>query len=228
LSSRRLGVVLVTIAAVIGVATPAWAHVTIEPSQAPKGSDAVLAFTVPNEMDNADTTKVEITFPTDHPIADASVEPVTGWTATVQMTKVQTPIKTDSGSTTDAVQSVTWTGGAIKPGQFQQFTVSVGLPDDADSLEFKALQTYSNGQVVRWIEDTPKGGPEPENPAPVLTLTSASDTGESASASTQTAASTSSSTSDSTARTLGIVGIVVGALGLAVAGVALATRRRTA
>jgi uncharacterized protein YcnI len=225
LNIRRLGAALLTIAAVIAIASPAWAHVTIQPSQAPKGSDAVLAFTVPNEMDNADTTEVQIAFPTDHPIADVAVEPVAGWTDTVQMTKVQTPIKTDSGSTTDAVQSVTWTGGAIKPGQFQQFKVSVGLPDDADSLEFKALQTYSNGQVVRWIEDTPKGGPEPENPAPVLTLTSGTGNAQPASASTS---STSSSSSDSTARTLGIIGIVVGAVGVVVAGLAMATSRRRA
>lgn len=222
---RRLGVALVTIAAVIGVASPAWAHVTIEPEQAPKGSDAVLTFTVPNEMDNADTTQIEIDFPTDHPIADASVEPVTGWTPTVKTMTVQTPIKTDSGNTTEAVQSVTWTGGAIKPGQFQQFKVSVGLPDDADSLEFKALQTYSNGQIVRWIEDTPKGGPEPDNPAPVLTLTNASDSAQPASAATT---ATSASDSDSTARTLGIVGIIVGAVGIVVAGLALASRRRAA
>jgi uncharacterized protein YcnI len=218
-----LGAALLTIAAVVAVASPAWAHVTIEPSQAPKGTDAVLAFTVPNEMDNADTTEVQVAFPTDHPIADALVQPTAGWTATVQMTKVQNPIKTDSGSTTDAVQSVTWTGGAIKPGQFEQFKVSVGLPDDADSLEFKTLQTYSNGQVVRWIEDTPKGGPEPENPAPVLTLTNATENAQPASAS---ASSTSSSSSDSTARTLGIIGIVVGAIGVVVAGLAMATSRR--
>jgi hypothetical protein len=35
---------------------------------------------------------------------------------------------------------------------------------------FKAVQTYGDGTVVRWIEDQPKGAPEPEHPAPVLTL----------------------------------------------------------
>ena len=38
-----------------------------------------------------------------------------------------------------------------------------------DTVDFKALQTYNNGDIVRWIEPTPAGGEEPEHPAPVLT-----------------------------------------------------------
>jgi uncharacterized protein len=42
--------------------------------------------------------------------------------------------------------------GGIKPGQFQDFPISVQIPGKAgDKLTFKALQTYSNGEVVRWI-----------------------------------------------------------------------------
>ena len=33
------------------------------------------------------------------------------------------------------------------------------VPDDADSLTFKALQTYSNGDVVRWIDAQQAGQP---------------------------------------------------------------------
>jgi uncharacterized protein YcnI len=220
---RRALVALAAGTSVLAVAGPAWAHVGIQPSQAPKGSDTVLAFTVPGEIENADTVKVEIVFPTDHPIADASVEPLAGWTATVQRTKAPEPIKTDNGDVTEMVESVTWSGGAIKPGEFQEFKVSVGLPSDADSLEFKAVQTYSNGQVVRWIEDTPPNGPEPQNPAPVLMLTGEQGTGTS-----RPAAATATAASDSTARTIGIVGIVLGGLGLVGAGVALAGRRRGA
>ena len=35
-------------------------------------------------------------------------------------------------------------------------------------MVFKALQTYSDGNVVRWIEEPVDGGEEPEHPAPVL------------------------------------------------------------
>jgi hypothetical protein len=43
-----------------------------------------------------------------------------------------------------------------------------------NQLQFKASQTYSDGEVVQWIEPTVKGGAEPAHPAPVLTLTKAS------------------------------------------------------
>ncbi len=221
---RRFTVVVaVTIAALLGLAAPAFAHVTVQPKDAPAGSDAQLTFSAPNEMDNANTTQLEVDFPTDHPIASANVKPVPGWTFNVQMMRVTTPISTDSGNVTQAVKSVIWTGGTIKPGEFQQFTVSVGLPQNATSLTFKALQTYDNGQVVRWIDPTVAGQPEPDHPAPVLTLTKAEST-----SATAPAATAKSSSSDSTARTLAIIGIVLGAIGVLVAGAGVMARRRTA
>ena len=144
----------------------AWAHVTVSPDRAPKASDAVLVFQVPNEEDNASTVQVEVAFPADKPIAEASVQPVPGWTAQVTTAPVTKPIKTDEGTVSEAVSKIVWTGGAIMPGQFEQFPISVGLPDSTGPLVFKALQTYSDGNVVRWIEVPAAGGAEPDHPAP--------------------------------------------------------------
>ncbi|MCU1430660.1 MAG: hypothetical protein JWL83_4660 [Actinomycetia bacterium] len=220
-----LGAFAVMGALAVALAGPASAHVTIEPPEAAKGSDAVLAFTVPNEMDNAATTQVVIAFPTDHPIADAFTEPIPGWTAKVERAKAAKPIKTDNGDVTEYVSRITWSGGSIGPGQFQNFSVSVGLPTDTDSLVFKALQTYSNGQVVRWIE-TPVGGTEPDHPAPTLTLTAA---GSSATpgVTTAPAASTTSSKSDSS-KGLAVAALVVGIVALLVGAGALARGRTPA
>jgi len=213
---KKLAVTLATTGlAVLALAAPAAAHVTIEPSQAPKGSDAVLAFTVPNEEDNATTNKVVIAFPTDHPIADASIAPIPGWTATVDHAKSSTPIKTDNGDVNEYVSRITWSGGSIAPENFQQFKVSVGLPDDTDSLVFKALQYYSNGDVVRWIE-TPSAGVEPDHPAPTLTLTAAS--GGSATA--------TPSSSDSDSNGLAIAALIVSGVALIVGIVAIVRPRR--
>jgi periplasmic copper chaperone A len=232
---RRLGIVGLVMCAVVVVGGPAWAHVSITPDAAPKGSFTVLSFNVPNEEATANTTKVVIVFPTDHPIGDASVEAVPGWTVKVEKTKLDKPIQTDEGEVTEAVSQVTWSGGTIAPESFQQFTIEVGLPDDADSLEFKALQTYDNGTTVRWIEPTPPDGTEPENPAPVLTLTAP----EGDHGTTSTTAATSPTTSGTaaskdlaqkddvdSAKTLGIVGVIVGAVGLLVALGAVALGRR--
>jgi len=223
---RRFGVAGLAMGAVVLMAAPAWAHVSISPTSAPKGSDAVLGFTVPDESDSASTVKVAIFFPTDHPIAEALVEPIAGWTAKVETVHVAKAIPTDAGSVNEAVKSVTWTGGHIVPGDFQEFKVSVGLPADASSLEFKALQTYSDGTLVNWIEDTPASGPEPDHPAPVLTLTAADETGGTTPASTGGTASTTpaplpsdvATTSDvNSAKTISYVAIGIGAVGLILA-----------
>src|SRR5690349_13769841 len=106
-------------------ATAASAHVTISPPSAPKGSDAVLGFVVPNEKDTATTTKVEITFPADHPILDAKTEAMPGWTATVGTTHLAKPITTDDGTFSDYVSSITWSGGQIGQDHFAEFRVAV-------------------------------------------------------------------------------------------------------
>ncbi|MDH6126389.1 YcnI family protein [Kitasatospora sp. GP82] len=216
-------------ATVLLVAGPASAHVTVQPSSAAQGAaDQSFAFRVPNEDDKAGTVKVELFFPTDHPVPSVLLAAVPGWTDQIETTKLATPIKTDDGEITDVVSHVTWTGGTIAPGHYQDFTVDFGqLPTGTDQLVFKTLQTYSNGNVVRWIDTTQPGQPEPEHPAPTLHLTAAaaadSPTAAAPSATAATAGSSGnaaapkSAASDSTARTLGIVGIAVGVLGVVAA-----------
>jgi uncharacterized protein YcnI len=225
---RRVG--LVTALAAAGVLTAAGvasAHVTVHPDSYAKGAtDGVLTFRVPNEEDTADTTKVQVFLPTDHPVLGVLVSPHDGWTAKVTNTKLKTPVKTDDGTITDAVSEITWTGGKIRAGQYEDFDLAFGqLPDTTGQLTFKALQTYSDGKIVRWIDEAESGGEEPENPAPVVKLTAKVAEGEGSSASTTASgvpksadgSTSAASDSDSTARGLGIAGLIVGLLGLAAA-----------
>ena len=39
-----------------------------------------------------------------------------------------------------------------------------GLPKDTDSLTFKAIQSYDNGQDVAWIDVPDATNPNPEHP----------------------------------------------------------------
>jgi len=162
---RRAGLVAgLTSAAVLAAAGAAFAHVTVHPESYAKGAtDGVLTFRVPNEEDTASTTKVQVFLPTDHPVLGVLVTPQAGWTAKVTHTTLKTPVTTDDGTITDAVSEITWTGGTIGSGQYEDFDVAFGqLPDDTDQLSFKTLQTYSDGTVVRWIEEPQKGGALPE------------------------------------------------------------------
>ncbi|MEU6365046.1 YcnI family protein [Streptomyces sp. NPDC046931] len=236
LKPSRLAVTgAVAASAVLFLSVPAFAHVTVQPEgAAAKGGYAVVDFKVPNERDNASTTRLEVTFPADHPLASVMPQPLDGWKVQVTKSKLDKPLTLHGKQIDEAVTKVTWTatGKGIEPGYFQKFPLSVGqLPENTDQLAFKALQTYSDNEVVRWIEPEKEGQEEPENPAPVLQLTAAasghhgSGAGDAStgSAAEETAAEGSPS-SDTTARVLGIVGIVVGAAGVAYG--VLAGRRR--
>ncbi|MFJ8573532.1 YcnI family copper-binding membrane protein [[Kitasatospora] papulosa] len=232
------GVAASTVLLLAGTAS---AHVSVQPQgEAAKGGYATVNFKVPNERNDASTVKLEVNFPTDHPLASVSPQPVAGWKIDVTRSKLAKPLEVHGKKIDEAVSKVTWTadGKGIEPGFFQQFPLSVGqLPEDTDQMVFKALQTYSNKEVVRWIEEPAEGGEEPESPAPVLALSApaadahgapADDKSGEAAKEKTTASSddTSSSNSDSTARVLGIVGIVVGVAGVAFG--VLAGRRRNA
>ena len=210
---------------VVALAGTAFAHVTITPGSAPQGSTAELTFKVPNEESTAATVEVQVQVPTAHPIAQFLVKPVPGWTVSVQTVTLAKPIVTDDGSFTTAVSEVTWTGGKILPGQFQDFSVSADpLPSGISQLVFKALQTYSNGDVVRWIDVPQAGQPDPEHPAPVLTLTPAGADADAAAAAQ--ADPPAAAGSDTTAVVLGAAGLAAGLLGLAAGGSAWLRVRR--
>jgi uncharacterized protein YcnI len=227
------------LAALVLMAAPASAHVTVNPSNAAQGGYTKLTFRVPNEKDSGATTQVEVDLPQDTPIASVQVKPTPGWTATVTKSKLAKPIKSDDGEITEAVTQIVWKANtqdaAIQVGQFQEFDVSAGPLPTADKIVFKALQTYSDGEVVRWIEEPTADGKEPAHPAPTLKLAKAS-TDTTVGGSTAATGSTDSSAAkatDSSARSranlglgLGIAALVIALAGVVLAG--LAWRRRPA
>ncbi len=210
---------------VLGV-LPASAHITVAAPGATAGDEAVLNFRVPTEKDNASTTTVQVTMPANQPLASVAVQPHPGWTAVVQKTTLPQPIQTDDGPVTQVVTEVTWTAttpqAAIAPGQFDEFSLLAGPLPNAASLSFPATQTYSDGSVVAWNQAAAPGAPEPEHPAPTLTLTSGADTSPAPAANS---AATGSSPS-STPLVLSIVALVVAVAALAGLAVALLRGRR--
>jgi uncharacterized protein YcnI len=238
MKNRFLAGITLALGIVGWTAVPAFAHVTVDPTTAPKGGQVALGFRVANERPDASTTQVQIFFPTDHPILQVAPQSIRGWQDKVTTRHLASPVATPDGPVSDVVSEVDWSGGPIAPGHFQEFQIlATGLPTDTDQLVFKALQTYSNGDVVRWIDPVTAGQPDPDHPTPVLKL-SAIGSGVPASpaaatnptATAQTSLDTSrlaKKSSVSTATTIGIVGMVLGALGLVAALWALRMLRRT-
>jgi uncharacterized protein len=228
---KIIGATAVAGGLVVMMAAPAFAHVTVSPDSAAKGGFATLTFQVPNEMDNANTMKIDLKLPDDHPFASVSVQPKAGWTYQTTPKNLPTPITNDDGQqVTQYVSEIAWTGGQIKPGEFDTFVISVGtLPDDVDSLTFPVIQSYDNGQDVSWIDPTVEAQPEPDHPAPVVHLTAAAnDTGTTSDASGSPSTNpsvTATVVKKETNNTLGIIALVVGAVGLILGAVAL-TRAR--
>ncbi len=195
----------------LGAGTAA-AHVTASSPDARQGGYAVITLLVPNESAKATTTGLTVTLPAhvagDTSLSSVRTSPMPGWTATVT-----------KDPATSAPTAVTWTaaqGTSIGDNQFGQFQLSVGTLPKQAALNLPATQTYSDGSVVKWDEPAKPDGPEAEHPVPTVQLAAAGD--PHAVSATVAAPPAAASTTDGTARWLGGVGLVLGALGLALGG----------
>jgi uncharacterized protein YcnI len=217
----------------------AQAHISLHPNTIPAGAFATLDVRVPGEQESAHVTKVDVLFPPG--FVGVDYENVPGWSTRVIETKLATPI-TEDGETIDTEVSQivwTWTGplGKVENGQFVNFPLSVAIPDDAAGkpLEFRTVQTYSNGQVVHWIDPSLTA----EHPAPRINVTAKGgvvqevagdeagpEAGATGSSST-TPATTSTHTSSGASKGLGVAALVVGILGLVFGVLALLAVRRS-
>jgi uncharacterized protein YcnI len=172
----RLGVVLAAASAlVVGGGSVAAAHVSVHANEAVQGGSTEIAFRIPNESDTASTVAVRVAFPVETPIARVAVLPQAGWTYRVTRATLPAPVSAGHGDqVSEVVSEIEWRASGpdtgVKPGEYQVFRVSAGPLPMTDRLVFKAIQSYGDGQVQRWIEEPVAGEQEPEHPAPVLAL----------------------------------------------------------
>ena len=221
---------LSALALALAFAAPATAHVTLQPEEVPAGAFKRLDVRVPNERDDASTTKVSVRFPPG--FIFVSHEPVDGWETEIEMAKLDKPVEVFGEKRTEQVDTVTFTtdGKGVRPGQFQDFGLSVGLPDRPGStLTFKATQTYSSGEVVRWI-----GAPDADEPAPQVKLAASREGEEGGHSGGSGAAETVAPAGDGGgdgggggSDALPVIALIVGGLGL-LAGIAGLTASRRA
>jgi uncharacterized protein YcnI len=142
----------------LALSAPAWAHVVISPEEVAAGDYATLTVSVPTEKE-VPTTKVRVEVPDGFIVS--GVQPVPGWDYSFEE---------DGG----LITAVTWSGGEIKPKEFQQFLLQAQTPEEPGDYPWKASQTYQGGSVVEWT-----GPPEAEEPAPVVAVVSGGSEGHS-------------------------------------------------
>jgi uncharacterized protein YcnI len=150
------------------------------------------------------------------------VQPVPGWEITTTTRTLDQPSEAEGESISEVVDTITWTATGdtqIAPGEFQLFWISAGqMPTDATELVFPAVQTYSSGEEVAWIERSVEGAAEPDHPAPSVELVAADTSGGAAPATND---------DDDGTDALTVVALVLGTLGLLAGGVALVIARRS-
>ena len=208
----------------LGVAAPASAHVSVTPSDTAAGAYVVLTFSVPHGCEGSPTTGITIQVPEEI----LSVTPTRNPYYDVKKTMVELdePVEDAHGnSVTERVGEVTYTSKLPLPdGVRDALELSLQLPDAAgETLAFPVIQQCEKGQTG-WTE-VPADGQDAdalEFPAPTVTITDPAEPGEPATGTPEAEESGADN------ETLGIAGLVVGALGVAVGCVALSrTRRRS-
>lgn len=161
------------IAATVALLAPAAAdaHISLHPNTIPAGAFATLDVRVPGEQEGAHVTKVDVLFPPD--FTSVNYENVPGWSTHVIETKLATPINKGGETINTEISQIvwTWTGplGKVENAQFINFPLSLAIPENTagKALEFRTVQTYSNGQIVHWIEPSLTA----EHPSPRINVT---------------------------------------------------------
>jgi uncharacterized protein YcnI len=232
MTQRRLVLATMIAGACALLPAAARAHVSLHPNAIPQGAYVTTYVRVPNEADHANISSVKIKLP--NGVLSALGDPPPGWSFKAKSRRLATPIKTDDGVVTTQVTEVDFTGGHTPPGQFANLPLTLSLPDSAKQgsvLSFPTVQTYSNGEVVRWIDPSA----DDEHPAPTIDITASGtadlditggDAGPPAKLPVDLAGLNGSTASSAPATitrtivkhdtsTLSIIALIVGALGLA-------------
>ncbi|WP_295835383.1 YcnI family protein [uncultured Microbacterium sp.] len=227
--------------AALAIAVPlaASAHVTVNPNTATPGSYATVNFRVPTESETASTVKLEVSLPTDTPLSAVLVQPVPGWTATVEKGALPAPVEVEGNTISEAPLKIVWQadpGVGIGQDQFQIFSAVLGPVPDTGHLVLPAAQSYSDGSVVDWAATPDEvAADDTLEPAPVLYINDTPPSGEhshshgsatAAPAEEDHSAMAASSTSDSSGVALGlsIAALVVAAAGAVLGALAFARR----
>ncbi|HEX2035610.1 MAG TPA: YcnI family protein [Chloroflexota bacterium] len=127
---------LALVALILGAGSAA-AHVGVTPREARPATSETFTVRVPTERDEA-TVRVRVEFPAG--LVVSRFQPKPGW---------QREVERDSAG---QLTAVTWSGGRIEPGEYDDFLFIARTPQDAGKLSFKAYQTYEGGETVAWVD----------------------------------------------------------------------------
>jgi uncharacterized protein YcnI len=213
---RRPLISLIGVLAAFAAGAPvAGAHVQVTPSTVAPEDAVAFEVLVPNEQEQ-ETVEVAVQIPKG--VLAFAFEPVPGW-------------KRSTENASDGSVGVVRWKGRMGADEFVRFSFVASTPAKPGDLAFKAVQTYADKTVVRWI-----GAPDAEEPAPVVRIVAgapkqnaggeAGDGGPAGQAATAAPASSSGSDDDKTPDGDGLaLGLGAGGLALGLMALIVALRR---
>ena len=149
----------------------AQAHVTLEKPEAVAGQSYKGVLRLGHGCDGGSPTT---SFRVDIPEALALVRPMpkAGWQLSVETAPYAKPIKAHGKEITSGVKTITWSGGRVQDGEYDEFIFVGQLRDEASGpIYLPVVQTCEKGDW-RWVE-IPQAGQSVRAPAPVLRVTAA-------------------------------------------------------
>ncbi len=148
-SVRGTATLALSAALMLGICASANAHIQVAPVAAAPGDAVRFTVLIPGER-SQETRRVDLKVPSG--ALPFSFGETPGWQ--------RRTIPAANG----AIDRIVWTGRLVRDG-FAEFSFLAGTPERPGTLSWKALQTYSDGKVVRWI-----GPPGSEHPAPTTRI----------------------------------------------------------
>ena len=149
----------------------AQAHVTLEKPEAVAGQSYKGVLRLGHGCEGGSPTT---SFSVEIPEALALVRPMpkAGWQLSVEKVPYAKPIKAHGKEITSGVKKITWSGGRVQDGEYDEFIFVGQLHDEASGpIYLPVVQTCEKGDW-RWVE-IPQAGQSVRAPAPVLRVTAA-------------------------------------------------------
>ncbi len=163
--------ILLTGIALLALASPASAHVTLETGMASWGSYYKAVFRVPHGCDGSTTTGIAVDIP--EGVISVKPMPKSGWKIDIVTGKYAKTYTSHGKPVSEGVKRVIWSGGSLPDDEFDEFVFLAKLPEDKEVMRlfFPVTQTCEKGTVI-WNEIAAPGS-DPhklKNPAPTLDL----------------------------------------------------------
>lgn len=144
--------------AMAGIAVPAFAHVTLERSEAAVGTTYKAVLRVPHGCEGKPTNVVRVQLP--EGMYAVKPMPKPGWKLEKVIGKYEKAYDNHGTRLTEGVKEVIWSGGNLGDDEYDEFVLRGALAGDlpvGSSLYFLVVQECPEGLAERWIEIPAEG-----------------------------------------------------------------------